>query len=115
LTRLNSACKSAVDLYSTPRVEALQTGGDHEPGALLTEIPLDLERRLERRWAARFFRAKRSDLKCRINQMLHPATAEYPQDRPPARNGESMIWQRQEAEALPSGPIGDVAENDLLR
>jgi hypothetical protein len=26
-----------------------------------------------------------------------------------------MIWQRQEAEALPSGPIGDVAENDLLR
>ncbi len=79
------------------------------------EIPLDLERRLERRWAARFFRAKRSDLKCRINQMLHPATAEYPQGRPPARNGESMIWQRQEAEALPSGPISDVAENDLLR
>ena len=79
------------------------------------EIPLDLERRLERRWAARFFRAKRGDLKCRINRMLRPATAEYPQGRPLARTGESMIWQRREAEALPSGPISDIAENDLVR
>jgi hypothetical protein len=31
------------------------TGGDNKPGALvMCDIPLDLERRFERRWAARF-------------------------------------------------------------
>jgi hypothetical protein len=55
------------------RVEALQTGGDHEPGALVMEIPLDLERRLEQRWVARFFRTKRIALKGCINRMAPPA------------------------------------------
>jgi len=37
------------------RVEAFKPGGDSKPGALvMCDIPLDLERRFERRWAARF-------------------------------------------------------------
>jgi hypothetical protein len=55
IRRRFAQAKSAVDLQSTPRVEALQTGGPRT-GALVMEIPLDLERRLERRWAARFLR-----------------------------------------------------------
>jgi hypothetical protein len=36
---------------------AFETGGDREPGALvMCTIPLDLERRFEQRWAARFSR-----------------------------------------------------------
>jgi hypothetical protein len=71
------------------------------------EIPLDLERRLERRWAARFFRAKRIDIKDRINRI--------PLGPPPARTGKPIAWQRQEAAALTSGPIIDLAENGLVR
>ena len=37
------------------------------------EIPLDLERRLEQRWVARFFRTKRIALKGSINRMPPPA------------------------------------------
>jgi hypothetical protein len=39
----------------TARVEAFDPGGDSKTGALvMCDIPLDLERRFERRWAARF-------------------------------------------------------------
>jgi hypothetical protein len=69
------------------------------------EIPLDLERRLERRWAARFLRTKRIGLKGRINQVPRPATAQYPLGRP----------QRKEAEALSNGLIGHFVRNDLAR
>jgi hypothetical protein len=79
------------------------------------EIPLDLERRLERRWAARFLRTKRIGLKGRINRVLRPATAEYRPGRPPARTGESMLWQRQEAEALSSSSISNVVESNVAR
>jgi hypothetical protein len=79
------------------------------------EIPLDLERRLERRWAARFLRTKRIGLKGRINRMPRPATAEYRPGRPPARTGESMLWQRQEAEALSSGSTSHFVGNDLAK
>jgi hypothetical protein len=76
------------------------------------EIPLDLERRLERRWTARLLRTKRIDLKGR---MPRPATAKYPPGRAPATTGESMVCQYQEAEALTSGPISDFAENGQVR
>ena len=79
------------------------------------EIPLDLERRLERRWAVRFLRTKRISLKGRINRMPRPATAEYRPGRPPVRTRESMLRQRQEAEALSSGPISNVVESNLAR
>jgi hypothetical protein len=79
------------------------------------EIPLDLERRLERRWAVRFLRTKRIDLKGRINPMPRPTTAKYPLGRPPARTGEAMVWQHQEAEALSIGPISDFAKNGLAK
>jgi hypothetical protein len=77
------------------------------------EIPLDLERRLERRWAARFLRTKRIGLKGRFNRMPRPATAEYRPGRPPASTGELMLWQRQEAEALSSSSISKVVGSDL--
>jgi hypothetical protein len=69
------------------------------------EIPLDLERRLERRWAARFLRSKRIGLKGRINRVPHPATAQYPLGRP----------QRKEAAALSIGLISHFVRNDLAR
>jgi len=71
------------------------------------EIPLDLERRLERRWAARFFRTKRIDIKGRIGRI--------PPGLPPTGTGNPIAWRRQAAEALTSGPISDFAENGLVR
>jgi hypothetical protein len=53
--------------------------------------PLDLERRLERRWAVRFFCTKRIALKGCINRMPRPAKGRYALDRPPARTGKSMV------------------------
>ena len=55
------------------------------------KIPLDLERRLERRWAARFLRTKPIDLTGRINGTPRPAKGKYPLGRPlePAINGLS--------------------------
>ena len=79
------------------------------------EIPLDLERRLERRWAARFFRTKRIALKGCINRMPRPAKGKYPLGRPLARTGDQWFGQRQEAEALSSGSISDFAENGFVR
>jgi len=79
------------------------------------EIPLDLERRLERRWAARFFRTKRIALKGCINRMPRPAKGKYPLSRPLARTGDQWFGQRQEAEALSSGSISDFAENGFVR
>jgi hypothetical protein len=49
-----------------------QRGGDREARALAMEIPLDLERRLERRWVARFFRTKRIAVKCCMNRTPRP-------------------------------------------
>ena len=41
--------------FKGPRALRPLTGGDSKPGALvMCDIPLDLERRFERRWAARF-------------------------------------------------------------
>jgi hypothetical protein len=79
------------------------------------EIPLDLERRLERRWAARVFRIKPIALKGCINRMPHPAKGKYPLSRPLARTGDQWFGQRQEAEALSSGSISDFAENGFVR
>jgi hypothetical protein len=45
-----------VDLYRTVRVEAVETGGDNPEFRPMSNIPLDLERRFEHRWAARFLR-----------------------------------------------------------
>ncbi|MGC1304199.1 MAG: hypothetical protein WA840_17670 [Caulobacteraceae bacterium] len=79
------------------------------------EIPLDLERRLERRWAARFFHTKRIALKDCINRIERPVKEKYPLGRPLARTVDQWFGQSQEAEALASGPINDLAENAFLR
>jgi hypothetical protein len=76
------------------------------------EIPLDLERRLERRWVAR---TKRIALKGCINRMPRPAKGKYPLGRPLARTGDQWFGQCQEAEALSSGSISDFAENGFVR
>jgi hypothetical protein len=44
----------SVDLQTIEGVKAFETGGDYQPGALAMDIPLDLERKCEQRWAARF-------------------------------------------------------------
>ena len=79
------------------------------------EIPLDLERRLERRWAAKFFRTKRIALKGSINRKPHSAKGKYPLGRPPTSTGDQWFGQRQEPEALSSGSISDLAENGIVR
>jgi hypothetical protein len=79
------------------------------------EIPVDLERRLEQRWVARFFRTKRIPLKGCINRMLRPAKGKHPLGRPLASTGDQWFGQRQEAEALSSGSISDSAENGFVR
>jgi hypothetical protein len=77
------------------------------------EIPLDLERRLERRWVARFFRAKHIALKARINLMPRRANGKYPPGRPLARNGDESFGQVKKAEVLLSGSISNFAEERL--
>ncbi len=53
--RLPMDCSSTGWTFKGPRaLWALRPGGDREPGALAMDIPLDLERRCEQRWAARF-------------------------------------------------------------
>ncbi len=79
------------------------------------EIPLDLERRLERRWAARFFPTKRIALRDCINRVPRPAKGKSPLGRPPASTGDQWFGQRQAAEALSSDSISDLAENGLVR
>jgi hypothetical protein len=74
------------------------------------EIPLDLQRRLDRRWAASFSRTKRIALKGCINRTPRPAEGKYPL----ARTGDQWFG-RQEAKALSSGSISDFAENGLVR
>ncbi len=74
------------------------------------EIPLDFERRLERRWAARFFRSK----PIALNRMRRPVTEKYPLGRPLART-DQWFGQRQEADALSSGSISELAENSFVR
>ena len=75
------------------------------------EIPLDFEIRLERRWAARFFRSKRIAL----NRMRRPVRGKYPLGRPLARTGDQWFGQGQEAEALSSGSISELAEDGFVR
>jgi hypothetical protein len=55
----------------------LETGGDREPGALvMSSIPLDLERRCEQRWAARFSAARALQEQHRLERQQHqPVTA----------------------------------------
>jgi hypothetical protein len=79
------------------------------------KIPLDLERRLERRWAARFFPTKRIALRDCINRVQHPAKGKSPLGPPPASAGDQWFGQRQEAEALSSGSISALAENGFVR
>jgi hypothetical protein len=40
----------------TQRVKAFETGGDNPGVSVMSSIPVDLERRFEQRWAARFAR-----------------------------------------------------------
>jgi hypothetical protein len=76
--------------------------------ALVMEIPLDLERTLERRWAASVYRTKRIALKGCINRMPRPASHASESQR-------SIVEQRQEAEAFLSGSIIDLAEIGLMK
>ena len=68
------------------------------------EIPLDIERRLERQWTARFFRTKGIALKDCINRMPRPVKGKDPLGRALARTGDQRFGQSQEAEALLSAP-----------
>lgn len=61
------------------------------------EIPLDLERRLERRWVVR---TKRIGLKGCINRMPRPTKEECPLGLPLVITGDQGFGTRQEAEAL---------------
>ena len=79
------------------------------------EIPLDLERRLERRWVARFFSTKRISLKGCIKRVPRPAKGKYPLGRPPGRTGDQWFGQHQEAEALSSGSISDFVDKGFVR
>jgi hypothetical protein len=79
------------------------------------EIPLDLERRLDRRWAARFFHTKRIAVKGCINRMPRPAKEKGPLGLPLVITGDQWFGPRQEAEALLSGSTSDFAENGLVR
>jgi hypothetical protein len=54
------------------------------------EIPLDLERRLEQRWVARFFSTKRIGLKGCIKRMPRPAKGKSPLGHPPAKSPEAL-------------------------
>jgi hypothetical protein len=71
------------------------------------EIPLDLERRFERRWVARFFSTKRTG-----NRMPRPAKGKCPLGLPLVITGDQWLGPRQEAEAL---SICDLAETGLVR
>ena len=77
------------------------------------KIPLDLERRFERRWVARFFSTKRIGLKGCINQMPRPAKGKYPLGHPLVITGDQWFGPRQEAEALDL--LSDFAENGFVR
>jgi hypothetical protein len=55
------------------------------------EIPLDLERRFERRWVARFFSTKRVGLKGCINRMPRPTKEECPLGLPLVRTGDQWL------------------------
>ena len=48
------------DLYTTARVEVLRSGATTR-SLVMSIIPLDLQRRFEQRWAARFSRPNPSD------------------------------------------------------
>jgi len=49
-----------------------ETGGDRGPGALvMSSIPLDLERRCEQRWAARFSAARALQEQHRLERQQH--------------------------------------------
>ena len=74
------------------------------------EIPLDLQRRLERRWAARFFRTKRIAVNGGIT-----LTRQQEFTRRVASTGDQLFGLRQEAEALSSDTISDPAENGFVR
>jgi hypothetical protein len=74
------------------------------------EIPLDLERRFERRWVARFFSTKRID-----NRMPRPAKGKCPLGLPLVITGDQWFGPSQAAEALSSGSISDFAENGFVR
>jgi hypothetical protein len=79
------------------------------------EIPLDLERRLEQRWVARFFSTKRIGLTGCINRLPCPAQGKYPLGLPLSRTGDQWFGQHQEVEALSSRSISDLAENGFVR
>jgi hypothetical protein len=68
------------------------------------EIPLELERRFERRWVSRFFNTKRIGLKGCIERMPRPAKGKFPLGRSPARTGDQWFEQRQEVEDLSIAP-----------
>jgi len=74
------------------------------------EIPLDLQRRLERRWAARFFRTKRITVNGGIT-----LTRQQEVTRSVASIEDQLFGLLQEAEALSSDTISAPAENGLVR
>jgi hypothetical protein len=55
LTPSSSTSESEADLYTTARVEVLRPGATTR-SLVMSIIPLDLQRRFEQRWAARFCR-----------------------------------------------------------
>jgi hypothetical protein len=65
------------------------------------EIPLDLQRRLDRRWTAKFFHAKRIASKALSADRL---ARQKENSRPPASTDDQGFGPRQEAAALPAPP-----------
>jgi hypothetical protein len=102
--------------FKAPRaLRPCRPGDGHEPGVLVMEIPLDLERRFEQRWVARFFSTKRIGLKGCINRMPRPAKEKCPLGLPLGITGDQWFGPRQEAEALSICSISDLAETGLVR
>jgi hypothetical protein len=76
------------------------------------EIPPDLERRLERRWAARVFRTTHRLKGSTQDPGKRKILAGSPASENRAING---FGQCQETKALLSGSMSDLAENGLVR
>ena len=75
------------------------------------EIPLDLERRLERRWAARFFPTKRIALRRLHHPSAVPGKRKKPAVPPASECRRSMVWEtsrsRGSFEQLDQRPRGE--------
>ena len=109
-TELSRAITDRVTTFGPALCGVRGERGNQEPGALVMDIPLELERRCERRWAARFSsrivsgRHQPRRPEDSVNRLPRPKAAE---SCPPARTGEAAprkvpvvrTWSSQDCKA----------------